>query len=136
MGSMVRPFDMPAPTADEMEAIARDTVEALPEPFRDEARAVALVVADYLPDDMGGPDDDPWEITGLYDGLGVMHRHSGAQPTGPDTVWLFRLPILLEWAERGDVSLADLVAHVTVHEFAHHFGWSDEQIARIDRWWE
>ena len=27
-------------------------------------------------------------------------------------------------------------AHVTVHEFAHHFGWSDEDIARIDRWWE
>ncbi|MEO1961572.1 MAG: metallopeptidase family protein, partial [Paracoccus sp. (in: a-proteobacteria)] len=27
-------------------------------------------------------------------------------------------------------------AHVVIHEFAHHFGWSDDDIARIDRWWE
>ena len=30
----------------------------------------------------------------------------------------------------------DLVANVVTHEFAHHFGWSDADIARIDRWWE
>ena len=29
-----------------------------------------------------------------------------------------------------------LVAHVVVHEFAHHFGWSDDDIAAIDKWWE
>jgi predicted Zn-dependent protease with MMP-like domain len=23
-----------------------------------------------------------------------------------------------------------------VHEIAHHFGWTDDQIAAIDRWWE
>ncbi|MCB2140863.1 MAG: metallopeptidase family protein, partial [Rhodobacteraceae bacterium] len=28
------------------------------------------------------------------------------------------------------------VAHVLIHELAHHFGWSDEEIAEIDRWWE
>ena len=133
---MTHRYDIPAPTADEIEQIARDTIESFPRPFRDEARDVAIVVAEMLPDDMGSPDDEPWDITGLYEGLGVMHRQSGATPTGPDTVWLFRLPILLEWAERGDVSLTDLISHVTVHEFAHHFGWTDEQIARIDRWWE
>ncbi len=44
--------------------------------------------------------------------------------------------IIDEWAERGDVTLSELVSHVTVHELAHHFGWSDDDIARIDRWWE
>jgi hypothetical protein len=34
-----------------------------------------------------------------------------------------------------DQTLADLVAHVYVHELAHHFGWSDDEIARIDQWW-
>jgi predicted Zn-dependent protease with MMP-like domain len=28
------------------------------------------------------------------------------------------------------------VSHVLVHELAHHFGWSDEDIAHIDPWWE
>ena len=34
-----------------------------------------------------------------------------------------------------NVTIADLVAHVTIHEFAHHFGWSDDDIAAIDQWW-
>jgi predicted Zn-dependent protease with MMP-like domain len=58
------------------------------------------------------------------------------QPQGPDTIWLFRRPILDEWADRGNVTLEDLVRHVLVHELAHHFGWSDADIASIDRWWE
>ena len=60
---------------------------------------------------------------------------SHAEPV-TDTVRLFRLPILFEWIERGDVALDALVAHVLVHELAHHFGWSDDDIAAIDRWWE
>ena len=40
------------------------------------------------------------------------------------------------WSARGDVTLGALVTHVFIHELAHHLGWSDEDIARIDRWWE
>ena len=79
---------------------------------------------------------EPFELTGLYDGTPLTQKSSFDQPEGPDTVWLFRRPILDEWAERGNVTLTELVAHVTIHEFAHHFGWSDADIARIDAWWE
>ena len=58
------------------------------------------------------------------------------QPHGPDVIWLFRRPILEEWADRGDIGLGALIAHVYVHELAHHMGWSDADIATIDRWWE
>ena len=57
------------------------------------------------------------------------------QPAQPDAIWLFRRAILDEWAARGDVALDVLVAHVMVHELAHHFGWSDADIATIDAWW-
>ncbi|UWQ33047.1 metallopeptidase family protein [Leisingera sp. M527] len=53
----------------------------------------------------------------------------------PDVVWLFRQPILAEWRDRGNVELNELIAHVVIHEFAHHFGWADEEIAAIDQWW-
>ncbi len=79
---------------------------------------------------------DPFELTGLYEGTPLTEKSVSDQPMGPDVIWLFRRPILDEWAERGDVSIGDLVAHVTIHELAHHFGWSDEDIARVDRWWE
>ena len=45
-------------------------------------------------------------------------------------------PEVVEAVKRGDIGLGDLVRHVVVHELAHHFGWSDEDIAAIDPWWE
>jgi len=122
----------------DIEAMARAAIEAFPPAFRAPARAVALRVEDWparwMLDEFGMT--DPLELTGLYDGIPMTEKSFSDQPLGPDTVWLFRRPILAEWRERGDVALQDLVAHVTVHEFAHHFGWSDADIATIDRWWE
>jgi predicted Zn-dependent protease with MMP-like domain len=47
-------------------------------------------------------------------------------------VFLFRRPILDEWAEHGEIGLEELVAHVLVHEIGHHFGLSDAQIHAIE----
>ncbi|PVA11383.1 neutral zinc metallopeptidase [Pelagivirga sediminicola] len=126
------------PTLDEMEQIARDTVDALPAPFADAAAQVALRVLD-MPDAALLADldmDDPMQLTGLYEGVPMTHKSVAYPSPWPDTVWLFRRPILAELATRPGVTLEQLVAHVTVHEFAHHFGWSDDDIATIDRWWE
>ncbi|MEI4484786.1 metallopeptidase family protein [Frigidibacter sp. MR17.14] len=118
--------------------MARATVAALPAQFAGPAGAVVIRVEDFPPEEfMAELDlDDPFELSGLYEGVPLPEKSVMDQPTRPDTVWLFRRPILDEWVERGNVSLGDLVAHVTVHEFAHHFGWSDAEIAAIDRWWE
>ena len=123
---------------DEIFEVARDTVEAFPPGFRDAAREVNLQVAEHPTPDMLAElgMEDPLELTGLYEGIPMTEKSVFDQPLGPDTVWLFRAPILAEWRDRGDIALRDLVAHVTVHEFAHHFGWSDADIATIDRWWE
>ncbi len=129
-------MDHYAPTCDEIEEHARAVVAALPRAFRAGAAQVALRVVEF-PDEqtLKDMDADPFDISGLYVGIPLTEKSSFDQPTAPDTVWLFRRPILDEWAERGDVTLADLIAHVTVHEFAHHFGWSDDDIASIDEWW-
>jgi predicted Zn-dependent protease with MMP-like domain len=132
------PADLTAPSLDQIENLARDAVVALPAPYRDRARSVALRVEDFAPDeildDLGV--DDAFGLTGLYDGIPLTEKSVMDQPAGPDVIWLFRRAILDEWAERGTVTLGDLVAHIMVHELAHHFGWSDADIARIDRWWE
>lgn len=125
-------------TLEEMEAMARATIDALPAPFATGAAEVVLRVEDWPDQDMLRDlgMDDPLELTGLYDGIPMTEKSFADPAPWPDTVWLFREPILAEWRHRGDVEIADLVAHVTVHELAHHFGWSDEDIAVIDRWWE
>lgn len=126
------------PTLEEIETIAHDTVKALPEAFRGPARSVAIRVEDFPSDDMlASLDiDSPFELTGLYEGIPLTEKSVFDQPGGPDVIWLFRRPILDEWADRGDVEIGALVAHIMVHELAHHFGWSDDDIASIDRWWE
>lgn len=122
----------------DMAAQARATADAFPAPFAALARPVLIRVAEMPPDDILADMriDDPLELTGLYDGIPVTEKSVADPAPFADMVWLFRAPILAEWRDRGDVPLPDLVAHVTVHEFAHHFGWSDDDIAQVDRWWE
>jgi predicted Zn-dependent protease with MMP-like domain len=127
-----------APELDDIERLALAALAALPADCRQAAAQVQLRVADFAPGDvLDGMDlTDPFELTGLYDGIPLTEKSVMDQPHGPDTIWLFRRPILEEWADRGDIGLGDLVTHVLVHELAHHFGWSDADIAAIDRWWE
>lgn len=119
------------------EQMARATIDALPAPFAAAAAQILLRIEDWPDDDMLREldIDDPYELTGLYDGIPMTEKSYSDPAPFPDTVWLFREPILQEWRDRGNIDLADLVAHVTVHEIAHHFGWSDDDIARIDQWW-
>ncbi|MEI4234908.1 metallopeptidase family protein [Roseovarius sp. D22-M7] len=127
-----------APGLEDIAAMARAARAALPEAYRPAATEVSLRVEDFAPDSILQEMSihDAFGLTGLYDGIPLTEKSVMDQPHGPDTIWLFRRPILDEWADRGNVALGALVAHVYVHELAHHFGWSDAEIAAIDPWWE
>jgi predicted Zn-dependent protease with MMP-like domain len=130
--------DAIAPDLALIEQLAHGAIASLPDPYRAAATQVILRIEDFAPDDVLEAMDlhDPFELTGLYDGTPLTERSVMDPPLHPDVIWLFRRPILDEWADRGTVSLQELVTHVLVHELAHHFGWSDEDIAAIDPWWE
>jgi len=130
--------DLTAPGLDAFEALPEAALDAIPEPYRTAARAIAIRVEDFAPPDLLAEMEmeDAFELTGLYDGIPLTEKSVMDQPMGPDTIWLFRRPILDEWADRGNVTLGEMVGHVLVHELAHHFGWSDDDIAHIDPWWE
>lgn len=126
--------DAPAPTLDDFVTLANAALAALPQPFRNLIGDVAVRIDDFASeevlDDLGI--DDPFELTGLYQGVDLQHRSVLDPVPAGSMVWLFRRPILDEWAERGDVTLGDLVNHVMVHEIGHHFGLSDAQIEAIE----
>ena len=128
----MRRFGNP-PSADEMEAIARTALNALPEPFSSHLRDVVLLVEEFADDEtleaMGI--EDPFDLTGIYEGIPLTERSVEHSGTMPDRIRLFRRPILDEWAS-GDDSLEHLVAHVLVHEVGHHFGLSDEDMHRLE----
>ena len=127
-----------APDCAAIEAMAREVFAGLPAEFAGHAQDVILRVEDLPGDDVLDElqIDDPFELTGIYDGVPLTEKSVSDQPAQPDIIWLYRRPLLDEWASRGNVTLGELVAHVVMHEMAHHFGWSDDDIAGIDRWWE
>lgn len=130
---MTRPFGT-APSLEEIEAIARAALERMPEPFAAHLDGVVLAVEDFADEatlaDLGI--EDPFDLTGLYEGVPVGDKHAAPSGTLPDRIRLFRAPILDEWIARGDESLEHLVAHVLVHEVGHHFGLSDAAMHKLE----
>ena len=126
--------DTLAPSLDDIAALAAAAFAELPDKFRRLAGDIVFRVDDFASDevlaDLGI--EDPFELTGLYQGVNLTDR-SVLDPTPYfSRVFLYRRPILDEWSERGDVTLGELVAHVLVHEIGHHFGLSDDDIHRVE----
>ncbi|MDO8409508.1 MAG: metallopeptidase family protein [Phenylobacterium sp.] len=123
-----------APSLDDMAALAQAAFARLPEAFRQMTGHVLFRVDDF-PDEetlAALEIEDPFDLTGLYHGVDLAHRSVLDPETHPSMVFLYRRPILDEWAARGDVTLEELVSHVLIHEIGHHFGLSDDQIDAIE----
>lgn len=122
-----------SPSAAEIDAIARRVLERLPEPVSSRIADVVLQVEEFADGAtlaiMGF--NDPFELTGLYEGLPLTEKSVDQSGSLPDRVRLFRRPILDEWAA-GDDSLEHLVGHVLIHEIGHHFGFSDEDMHALE----
>ena len=123
-----------APSLDDLAAMAERAFAELPQPFRDLTAEAMIRVDDFADDEVLAElgIEDPFELTGLYQGVDLSRRSVMDVAPQPSMIFLYRRPILDEWVERGDLSLEELVAHVLVHEIGHHFGLSDDDIDRVE----
>jgi predicted Zn-dependent protease with MMP-like domain len=128
----MRRFGIP-PSAEEIEEIARTTLDTLPQLFARSLGDVVLRIEEFADDEtleaMGI--DDPIELSGIYEGVPLTERSVEQSGTLPDRIRLFRRAILDEWAG-SDVTLERLVAHVLIHEVGHHFGLSDADMHALE----
>jgi predicted Zn-dependent protease with MMP-like domain len=119
-----------APSLDDIDRLAQAAWAELPAAFRAQAGEVIFRIEDFADEEVlaAMEIEDPFELSGLYVGVDLTQQ-SIADPT-PSTpmVFLYRRAILDEWIDRGDVTLAELVSHVLVHEIGHHFGLSDDDM--------
>jgi predicted Zn-dependent protease with MMP-like domain len=99
-----------APSLEEFEAIAAAALAELPEHFRKLCAGVLIQIADF-PDDEVAREmeiESPFELLGLFTGVGMAE--DGAVPeTGrmPNSIFLYRRPILDYWAEHDETLGAD-----------------------------
>ena len=121
------------PSLDDILELAETALSAIPQELRNLVGGTVMAVEDAPDDDilaeMGM--ESPWELTGLYRGTPLTQKSVLDLPAEPDTIVLFREPLLLEWIETGE-DLFRLVRNVLIHEIAHHFGFSDDDIERLE----
>jgi predicted Zn-dependent protease with MMP-like domain len=122
-----------APTIADIEALAQQALATVPARLKHHVGAVVIRV-DEFPDedterDMGL--ESPFDILGLYRGVGMPHKSVSDPLPSIDMIFLYRRPILDYWCETGE-DLYRVVRHVLIHEIGHHFGFSDADMERIE----
>jgi predicted Zn-dependent protease with MMP-like domain len=122
-----------APSLADIERLAAEAWQRLPQEFRNLCGDVVIRVEDFPTDDVQRAMklESPFDLLGLYHGVSI-DKKSVMDPVGlPSMVFLYRRPMLDYWAEHGE-TLGHLVTHVLVHEIGHHFGLSDADMAYIE----
>ncbi|MCZ7593922.1 MAG: metallopeptidase family protein [Hyphomicrobium sp.] len=122
-----------APDLAEFEDMAEAAWQRLPKEFRARAGDLLIRIEDFATDEVLDAlgIDDPLDLLGLYHGVSLDKKSLLDLPQQPDMVFLYRRPLLDEWAESGE-TLGNLITHVLVHEVGHHFGFSDDDMERIE----
>lgn len=124
-----------APSLRDFEILAQAAYARLPKRFRELCEGLIIRVEDFADeetlDKMHCQSD--FDLLGLFRGRGLVQRGATAE-TGefPNMIWLYRRPILEFWASSED-SLEAIVSHVLIHEIGHHFGFSDADMAAIEK---
>ncbi|MGJ4952689.1 metallopeptidase family protein [Bradyrhizobium sp. HKCCYLS20291] len=125
--------ELKAPSLADMEAMAHEMFERLPDHFRKMCEGVIIRVDDFpteeVLDEMQA--ESEFDLLGLFQGTGLPFRSGDDLPRLPNMIWLYRRPILDYWAEH-DESFGHIVRHVLIHEIGHHFGMSDDDMEAIE----
>ncbi len=122
------------PSLAELEALAERALMTVPAELKRHMGRVVIRV-DEFPDEETEAEmelESPFDILGLYRGV-ALPRQSVMDPRAePELIFLYRRPILDYWCETGE-DLYAVVRHVLIHEIGHHFGFSDEDMERIEK---
>ncbi len=122
-----------APTAAEIEALAEEALASIPPELLAHVAGVSIQVHEFAEEetlrDLGI--ESAFELLGLYHGVSLDQKSVTDLPREPDRILLYRRPLLDYWCD-GEDDLLAVVRNVLIHEIAHHFGFSDDEIYRIE----
>lgn len=123
-----------APSLDEFEVIATEAYRRLPPRFRNKCEGLVIRVENYATDEVldSMRIASELDLMGLFQGVGLPFQSESAPTHMPNMIFLYRVPILLYWAEH-DETLGHIITHVLVHEIGHHFGLSDDDMEAIEQ---
>ena len=121
------------PAIGDLEAMAERAFATIPESLRRHLGNVLIRVEEF-PDEETETEmglESPFEILGLYRGVALPDKSTADPQPEMDIIFLYRRPLLDYWCETGE-ELYRVVRHVLIHEIGHHFGFSDEDMDRLE----
>lgn len=74
------------------------------------------------------PPEEP-NLLGLYEGVPLTERDSGWAGVLPDSITIFRNPLIALCHTREE--LVEQIKITVVHEIAHHFGIEDDRLTAL-----
>jgi predicted Zn-dependent protease with MMP-like domain len=120
---------------DEFCEVVREAVDTIPQPFARHLENVAVDVEeepsprDYEVLEHRGVLQEGSLLLGLFTGVPITKQ--GYRDHYPNVIRIFRRP--LERVSRTRGALLRHIRATVVHEFAHHFGYTDEELDQFDR---
>ena len=78
--------------------------------------------------------DDPAELLGFYNGTPLTERSHDQIVPGPDRITLYHAAIELQ-ASLSGLPVRQVIRETLWHEIAHYFGFSEEDMDRIEDFW-
>lgn len=111
--------------------LVRRALAELPSPYSEWlANVDVLVERRPRPDHLRTAGLGPGEtIFGLYEGVPLTERTSDYGLVLPDRITIFQEPLEREFLD--DAELGEEVRRTVLHELAHYFGISDEELERL-----
>lgn len=111
--------------------LVAQAVDELPDWVGEQMDNIAIVVAPWpAPHQQRAANREQGKVLlGLYEGVPLTRRGRGYHLIPPDRITLFQGP--LERIATDGQDLVRLIRRTIVHEIAHHFGFSEEQIREL-----
>ena len=126
---LIMNFTVP-PSVDDLEVMAREALESLPEELLEFCDGLAISLEEF-PDETLEAElelDDPYELMALYrSGKEISPGVEKKTANDDDVLILYRRPILDMWCEGGE-DLTTLLRQVIIEELGKHFDFSDDEI--------
>ncbi len=118
------------------EQLVERAIAGIPRVFLDRVDNLSVQVEDWADSETLAEVgfDDPRDLLGFYQGWPLDERFHDSTPGLPDVITIYQQAVEAHARDTG-TALLRVIQETVMHELAHHFGFSEEELDEVERLW-